>query len=328
MMAGAGRTIAGVAVAVAAALVMVLALRGHGAGRPFGLPAGTGTAAGRAAGTAVAAAAGRPLPGAAASSPDASAPAPATAAGLRAGPLSASVAGYLTGRSGTVLAALYDVTTGQTWRLGAGAAQDEASIVKLNVLEALLARQDGGPLTPAERVLAQSMIEHSDNAAATSLWYDAGGAGGIGAYNGRAGLTGTTPSPCVSCAGFPWPGWGLTTTVPQDQLTLLKQLVVPGRHPLLSAAQRSYALSLLENVTADQAWGVSGGVPAGVTVALKDGWLPLNDAGTDWQVNSVGWISGDGRDYLLAVLTTGNPSEQYGIDTIDGMSSLVWSAMR
>ena len=48
----------------------------------------------------------------------------------------------------------------------------------------------------------------------------------------------------------------------------------------------------MENVAPDQRWGVSGGVPAGVTVALKNGWLPLNDANTDWQVNSVGWVSG------------------------------------
>jgi hypothetical protein len=64
-----------------------------------------------------------------------------------------------------------------------------------------------------------------------------------------------------------------------------------------------------------------------VTVALKNGWLPLNDANTDWQINSVGWVSGGGRDYLLAVLSTGNPTEQYGIDTINGLSSLVWSAL-
>ena len=59
-------------------------------------------------------------------------------------------------------------------------------------------------------------------------------------------------------------------------------------------------------------------------MALKDGWLPLNSTNTNWQVNSVGWISGSGRDYLMAVLTTGNPTEQYGIDTISQLSTLVW----
>jgi hypothetical protein len=132
----------------------------------------------------------------------------------------------------------------------------------------------------------------------------------------------------VTCAGFAFPGWGLSTTVPDDQLTLLKQLVVPGTSPLLSKSARSYALSLMEHVTAGQRWGISGGVPAGVTVALKDGWLPLDAAATNWQVNSVGWVSGDGRDYLIAVLSTGNPTEQYGIATINALSSLVWKAMR
>jgi beta-lactamase class A len=227
-----------------------------------------------------------------------------------------------------VLAAVYDVSTGQSWRLGDGPPQAEASVVKLNILEALLAKQAGPLLSSGDQSLSQSMIEDSDNDAATSLWDEAGGAAGIGSYNDSAGLSGTTPSACVTCAGFAWPGWGLTTTVPQDQVSLLRQLIAPGPRPLLSGAQRSYALSLMENVAPGQRWGVSGGVPAGVTVALKNGWLPLNDANTDWQVNSVGWVCGDGRDYLIAVFTTGNPTEQYGIDTINALSSRIWTAMR
>jgi len=320
-MAGAGRSIAGVAIAVAAALVLFFALRGHAA-RPPGAPAAGGPAPATVRGDGPASAAG--------SSPVSSAAAVDAPAGTgpHADPLSGAAAAYVAGRSGTVLAAVYDITTGQSWRLGDGPAQDEASVVKLDILETLLARQDGGALPQADQALAESMIEDSDNDAATSLWDEAGGAQGIRAYNDRAGLARTAPSPCVACAGFPWPGWGLTTTVPYDQLSLLKQLVVPGAHPLLSAAERSYALSLMENVAPGQAWGISGGVPAGVTVALKNGWLPLNDANTNWQVNSVGWVSGDGRDYLVAVLSTGNPAEQYGIDTINGLSSLIWTAMR
>ena len=241
-------------------------------------------------------------------------------------PFSAAVDGYLAGRSGTVLAAVYDVRTGQSWRLGDGPPQDEASVVKVDILETLLSASDGTGLSSGNQGLAEQMIENSDNDAATSLWYAAGGTAGLAAYNDRIGLTGTTPSACVVCADFPWPGWGLTTTVPDDQISLLKQLVEPG--PLLTAAERQYALSLLENVTPGQAWGVSGGVPAGVTVALKNGWLPLNDDNTDWQINSEGWVSGDGRDYLISVLSTGNPTEQYGIDTINGLSSLIWTALR
>ncbi len=103
------------------------------------------------------------------------------------------------------------------------------------------------------------------------------------------------------------------------------QLVRPGR--LLNDAERAEVLRLMENVTPGQRWGVSGGVPAHATVALKNGWLPLNPAGTDWQVNGMGWISGSGRDYLIAVLGTGNPTEQYGIGSIEGLSAMVWAAM-
>jgi Beta-lactamase enzyme family len=300
-MAGGGRAATGVAVVAAVALALSVAACGHRGGSADG--AGTLPAAG-----------GRAASGAGAS------------AAPHASPF-ASVTEYLAGRQGTVLAAVYDVATGQTWRLGTGAAQDEASVVKLDILEALLARGGNGGLPATQSTLARSMIEDSDNDAATSLWDAAGGATGLTAYNVRAGLTGTVPSPCVTCAGFPWPGWGLTSTVPDDQLTLLKQLVVPGTSPLLSLTERAYALSLLENVIPGQAWGVSGGVPAGVQVALKNGWLPLNEGGTDWQINSVGWVCGDGRDYLIAVLSTGSPTEQYGIDTVSGLSAHVWTAL-
>jgi hypothetical protein len=231
---------------------------------------------------------------------------------------------YLAARSGTVRVAVYDLATGQEWSLGGGAAQDEASVVKVDILEALMAQRPAG-LTSYDQGLARRMIEDSDNDAATSLWNLVGGGGGIGAYDTRAGLAQTTPSACLQCPGFPWPGWGLTTTTPEDQVTLLRRLVQPGG-PLSSAA-RQYALSLMEGVTVDQRWGVSGGVPAGVTVALKNGWLPLDAANSDWQINSVGWVSGGGRDYLLAMLSTGNPSEQYGIDTLNALGAMVWQSL-
>ena len=83
----------------------------------------------------------------------------------------------------------------------------------------------------------------------------------------------------------------------------------------------------MEHITPSEAWGISAGVPAGAKLALKNGWLPLNISDTDWQVNSIGWVDGTGRNYLIAVLSTGNPSEQYGIDSIEHLSAAVWQAM-
>ena len=258
----------------------------------------------------------------------AAAPAPRpTPAGVAGGrdPFGAAATSYLAGRAGPVLAAVYDLRTGRTWHLGQGGPQAEASVVKLDVLETLLSERgqgDGTGLSASEQTLAEQMIEDSDNDAATSLWYAVGGAARIRSFNARAGLTGTTPSSCVVCPGFAWPGWGLTTTTADDQIALLRQLATPGS--VLTKAAREYAVSLMRDVTPSQRWGVSGGVPAQVAVALKDGWLPLRGTGSDWQVNSVGWVSGGGRNYLMAVLSTGNPSQQYGIDTIDRLAAMVW----
>ena len=306
--------VVGVALLIAAGIVAVFTLGGSGA-RPPGHGAAAATEAGSSSG-----------PPAAAAAATASSPAPRSAASHH-DPLGSAAASYVSRRDGVVLAAVYDLRTGQTWQFGQGQPQDEASVVKLDVLETLLAERgrSGTDLSAGDQTLAEQMIEDSDNDAATSLWDEVGGAGGIRSFNTSAGLADTVPSACVNCPGFPWPGWGLTTTIPGDQLTLLRTLVEPNS--LLTNAERSYALSLMENVTPDQRWGVSGGVPVQATVALKNGWLPLNSTNNNWQINSVGWISGSGRDYLIAVLTTGNPTEQYGIDTIDQLAAMVWNAM-
>jgi hypothetical protein len=328
--------IGGAGAAVVAVVVVVLALLGLGTSQaaPWAAAAGrtppASPAVPWAGGTGQTAPAGSP----ARSSPVTSSPAvpsspaatppPAAGARQRTDPLGGAAASYLAGRSGSVLAAVYDIGSGQTWTLGHGRPQAEASVVKLDILETLLAQHRGG-LPAGDQALARQMITGSDNDAATSLWGVVGGASAIHSYNATAGLTHTTLSPCVRCAGFPWPGWGLSSTLPTDQIALLRRLAEPGS--VLPASARRYALALMENVTPAQRWGVCGGVPAQATVALKNGWLPLNPFGTDWQINSVGWISGLGRDYLMAVLSTGNPDEQYGIDTISRLGAIVWAGL-
>jgi hypothetical protein len=315
--------LAGVSLLVAAAVIAALWLGGAGS-RPSG-PKAAATRPGLSAPAAPATSAG-PAASAAGSLRPLPSPSPSDPAQPH-DPLGTAAASFLAGRTGTVLAAVSDLHTGRTWYLGRGQPQDEASVVKLDVLETLLSEQgrSGTGLPATEQELAGQMIEDSDNDAANSMWDQVGGASGIRSFNTAAGLTGTTPSSCVNCPGFPWPGWGLSTTTAADQLALLRALIEPNS--ALTAAERSYALSLMENVTPDQRWGVSGGVPAQATVALKNGWLPLDSAGDDWQINSVGWVSGGGRDYLIAVLSTGNPSEQYGIDTIGQLAAMVWNTL-
>ena len=157
------------------------------------------------------------------------------------------------------------------------------------------------------------MIEASDNDDATALWDQIGGSTGITAYNVLAGLTQTTPN----TQGF----WGETTTSAADQIKILEQLSGPSR--LLTKADQAYQLSLMTDIDPGEGWGVSGGVPKGVTVALKNGWVPLT-SNSDWEVNSIGWIHGDDHDYLLAVLTAHDPSEGYGINTIRRIAASVY----
>jgi beta-lactamase family protein len=230
-------------------------------------------------------------------------------------PLGPVAANDVSERQGNVTAALYDANTGATFLLNPGDVEETASIVKVEIMATALleGQEDGMGVPPSEGALMTPMIEQSDNDAATTLWNDVGGRSAVAQDDAALGLSSTTPSY----------SWGLTTTTALDQVDLVKAFAFPN--PLLSTQSRSYGLSLMENVESGQNWGVTGGVPPGVTVALKNGWLPLS--ANDWQVNSIGFISGDGRDYVLAVLTDDDPTEAYGIATIEELSALVFSQL-
>jgi hypothetical protein len=229
---------------------------------------------------------------------------------------SPAVASYLAGRTGDITAALYNLSTSATSLYRPGNLEYTASIVKADILATLLyqEQQSHTGMSSADQELATTMIEQSDNDSATDLWNDIGQQNGVAAFNALIPMPSTTPG----TEGY----WGDTQTDPADQISLLRQLVQPSK--ILTAQSQQYELNLMENVEAGEDWGVSAGVPTGVTVALKNGWLPLVGDG-DWQVNSIGWIDGAGHDYLLAVMTKGNASEGDGIATIEGLSQLVWS---
>ena len=224
---------------------------------------------------------------------------------------------FLAQRAGNITAAVYDVSTNTTFLFHPGDREQTASIVKADILATLLAQAQaqGTTLDADERAVATGMIEESDNDDATTLWDDEGGPGAVAAFDARIGMTQTTPNLA----------WGLTETTPRDQLRLLRHIALTN--DVLHYQSRAYELYLMEHVISFDYWGVSAGPSRGTTVALKNGWLPLNDDNTDWQINSEGWVSGGGRDYLISVLSTGNPTEQYGIDTINELSTLVWTAL-
>jgi hypothetical protein len=233
-----------------------------------------------------------------------------------------SLASYLTNRQGNITAAVYDKNTGKTWIYHPGVREDTASIVKVEIMGTALwnAQNAGTSLSSTATALMPPMIENSDNDAATSMLANVGGAPAVARFDRAAGLTATTPSTKKYIPGTTLPGWGLTTTTALDEVKLVSEFAYPN--PVLTPAHRNYGVNLMEHVESDQRWGISGGVPASASVAIKNGWLPL--AGHGWQVNSIGWVHGHGRNYVLAVLTVDNPDEQYGIDTIEAIAASVY----
>ena len=233
--------------------------------------------------------------------------------GMRTSPIPAITA-YVATRVDDVTVAVDDLTTGENFAYRPGVVEHTASTVKVDILATLLreAQTAGRGLTPTEQALAVPMIEDSLDSAADVLWTQLGPAA-VGATEQSLGLTDTVPA----TDGI----WGTTTTTAADRLAMMRALSFPN--PVLTDASRAYVLYLMEHITSTQDWGVTGGVPAGVSVALKNGFSIING----WQINSMGWVRGDGRDYLIAVLTDGNPSEAYGIATADQISSIVWNSL-
>ncbi|WP_329131064.1 class A beta-lactamase-related serine hydrolase [Streptomyces sp. NBC_01476] len=192
-------------------------------------------------------------------------------------------------------------------------AYDTASIVKVDILATLLLRHQrrGTSLSAGERNLATSMIEVSDNDAAEELWETIGGASGLAAGNATLGLHHTV--------GGPGDLWGLTQTTAVDQLALLRAVFGSSGSPL-SAASRSYVKSLMTSVSAGQRWGVSAADSDGAGFALKNGWLQRTATGL-WDINSIGLVTYHGHRLLICVLSSGQRSEQKGIDLVEDAAS-------
>jgi beta-lactamase class A len=195
-----------------------------------------------------------------------------------------------------------------------GGSFDTASIVKVDILAALLLRaQDAGrELSAWEKADAAAMIEDSDNAAASELYTAIGGAAGLTTANRRLGLERTEAAEGML--------WGLTQTTAADQLRLLQQVFGMDEDAVLTRASRAYVQELMTSIAPGQHWGVSAAAdPAAAGSspwALKNGWLPRTATGL-WDVNSIGRVTSDGRDYLVAVLSAGHTTQAGGIAVVE-----------
>lgn len=187
---------------------------------------------------------------------------------------------------------------------------DAASVIKATIISALLLSV-GGPagLTRHQRHLAWLMITESDNSATQELWEEVGRSH-MQAFLNRAGMRHTVLNDA----------WGLTLLTAHDEMLLLRLLTSPGK--VLSAGSQRYVLWLMANVVSSERWGVSAGAPADVTVHLKNGWLPYPDAG-DWHINSIGAFTGHHIGYQIVILTSANPTESGGIQTVQAAAYVI-----
>ncbi|GAA2118501.1 serine hydrolase [Actinomadura alba] len=222
----------------------------------------------------------------------------------------------LRGRYGTISIAVNDRELGIRCRVGAGRHYDSASVVKVTILGALLrhAIEQGRLLTAREDALATKMITRSDNDAASALWRRLGRTR-LQRFLDLAGMTRTV----LAADGH----WGLTQITAADQMRLLGRFT--RRNPVLTDRSREYGLTLMNAVVPSQRWGVPAGAPAGVTVYVKNGWLPRSTHG--WRVHSIGGFDDGGLGYRIVVLTHDNPSMAYGVKTIELVAQAVHRAL-
>ena len=225
--------------------------------------------------------------------------------------LSRDITKALAGRRGTHAVTVYDRVTGVTCQLNEGHRFDSASVVKATILAALLRwhQETKRPLSAREQRLATLMITQSDNDAATALWNEVGLAR-LQHFLDLAKMTETR----LNREGY----WGLTQITARDERALLRLLT--SSNSVLSASSRKYQLGLMARVIPAQRWGVPAGAPRYVTVYVKNGWLPLSDG---WHINSIGAFIGHGRDYMMVVLSDGNPTMDYGVTTVEAVATAV-----
>jgi hypothetical protein len=178
-----------------------------------------------------------------------------------------------------------------------------ASVVKAMLLVGRL-RQLGGHLpSAADRAVLGPMIRISDNDSADAAYRWVGDAG-LAAVGKAAGMHDLL---------VPGGHWGNVQFSAADQARLF--LHIDGLVPRRS---RGYALGLLSSIVSYQRWGFS-------RVSQRHGWHTFFKGG--WRQTGLGSLVHEaalfergGRRFSLAVLTDGNPSHDYGTETLRGVA--------
>lgn len=205
-------------------------------------------------------------------------------------------------RSGLVAFAVID-SEGRLRDFRGRARKPAGSVVKAPLLVARLRalERSGEPLAAGERERLAAMIRWSDNDSADAV-YGAVGDPALVETVRRGGMRRFT------VAGH----WGNAQITASDAARFMSNL--PG---MLEPRHRRFAMSLLGSVVPEQRWGIPEVAPPW-RVWLKGGWT---DTRRGELVSQVALLERGGRRIAIAILTDAQPTQEYGRDTLRGITA-------
>jgi hypothetical protein len=181
---------------------------------------------------------------------------------------------------------------------------EAASVVKAMLLVSYLNRlgRSGEPLPADHEAFLASMIRVSDNDAATAIY----------AHVGDEGLTELAAE--AQMTGFRVSGgWGSAQINAADQARFFAAL-----DELTAAEYRDYSRALLTSIAPEQSWGIPEVARPEWQTFFKGGWLTHGNGSL---VHQVARLEQGERTMALAVLTDGNPTDEYGRETIQSIAA-------
>lgn len=179
------------------------------------------------------------------------------------------------------------------------------SVVKAMLLVAYLRRLDARGqrhIDAASNAILYPMIHVSDNDAATACWSIVGNSGLYGVAH-AAGMTDFSNSG----------DWAQAQLSAADQARFFFEMDSLIPHEFVG-----YARFLLSTIAGYESWGIpSVARPRGYRVFFKAGWRPT---ALGQLVHQIARLEGHGRVFSLAIMTDGDPSMDYGIQTLDDVT--------
>ena len=227
----------------------------------------------------------------------------------------AAVQAYLRHRPGVVGVVLRDRSTGAVWENAhAHTHIYMASTSKLAMAVTLLMQNQAGVihLSSGDWSVLHDMLHVSSDTAADRLWVKFGAP----FYTGYFPRIGLATARYVAAPGSTPPYWGEMLCSAADLSKVITYVLDDMPAPL-----RSYLVTTLSHVAADQHFGVWGAGRANHP-GNKDGWS-VEQPG--WIINSVGF-AGPGQRYTLAMMNSldGHGGFHAGTDTVTQVAAILF----